>query len=128
MESLMAKNRPSLKSPRSKAFNLQNGRCYYCRYPVWNDSPENFASLYGLSRRNLSKFRCTGEHLQSHAEGGSASQENIVAACAFCNMQRHRRKNPNPEKFRELVAHRVQRCRWHTQLFPFYVGVRDLVL
>lgn len=109
----MFKKRSSLKLPRARAFKLQNGRCYYCNFPMWIDCADEFGRLHGVTRKQLALFRCTGEHLKPHAEGGSARQDNIVAACAFCNRARHRRKKvPSPDAFRLHVATRVRSGRW----------------
>lgn len=37
---------------------------------------------------NLKRFRCTAEHVERQADGGSDAAANIVAACAWCNERR----------------------------------------
>lgn len=60
------------------------------------------------------QLKCTAEHLNAHQDGGTIAQSNIVAACWFCNQQRHRRKvAPVPEQFRKLVQQRMSKGRWH---------------
>jgi hypothetical protein len=98
----MIKPRKSLKNPRRNAFQLQNGACFYFGCPMWTADATEFAELHSISPKNLSKFRCTGEHLTPHSEGGSCNQRNIVAAHAFCNQLRHRSKSVrSPDQFRQ---------------------------
>lgn len=110
----MAKNRISLINPRSIAFSRQNGRCYYCRELMWSDNPNQFASKHNISIGQAKQFMCTGEHLIAHHQGGSAKQKNIVAACWFCNQNRHRRKEDiSPQQYKKLVQNRMIQGRWH---------------
>jgi 5-methylcytosine-specific restriction endonuclease McrA len=106
--------RKSLARPRTIAYSRQSGRCFYCGLPMWSGTPENFALKYGLSPAQVRRLQCTGEHLQAHQDGGSSAQANIVAACLYCNQQRHRRKNPPPpDRFKTLVSNRISKGRWH---------------
>ena len=110
----MSKPRKSLKFPRSLAFSRQHGNCYYCRQPMWTNDPQQFSSKHCISLSQAKRFQCTGEHLISHADGGSSAQHNIVAACWFCNIQRHRRENiPNPNQYKKLVQKRMNKGGWH---------------
>ena len=110
----MPKSRKSLKKPRSKAYSRQNGRCYYCDHPMWETNPEVFADKYNITVRQAMGFRCTGEHLVPYQDGGDSGQENIVAACWFCNNKRHNRKVvPNPNQYQRFVQQRLDRGRWH---------------
>lgn len=109
----MQKRKP-LKTPRKQAFLRQNGRCFYCQNPIWEENPEQYAKLYGLSLRKAQWMRCTGEHLTAYKDGGSATPDNIVAACYFCNTRRHaRKKDITPEKYKIFVSKRVEKKRWH---------------
>ncbi len=110
----MPKQRKSLKSPRQKAFKVQQGLCYYCHQPMWSTEPKSFAKRFGLSLSQAQQMQCTGEHLVAHTQGGSALQENIVAACKYCNKHRHQLKiTPPPEQFEKYVSRRLSRGKWH---------------
>lgn len=110
----MANHRKSLKSPRTHAFHSQHGRCYYCNQPMWNNNPLELISRFRISLGQALLLRCTGEHLISHSEGGASGNNNIVAACWYCNQQRHRRKNiHSPECFRKHIRKRLSEGRWH---------------
>jgi len=37
----------------------------------------------------------TAEHLKARMDGGGDAHENVVAACRYCNHQRHARFGPN---------------------------------
>ena len=75
----------SLYKLRQKAFRRQEGHCYYCEYPMWLESWEEFAASFGISKAAAFHFRCTAEHLVARQDGGKDSPKNIVAACRFCN-------------------------------------------
>ncbi|WP_083921460.1 HNH endonuclease [Dasania marina] len=110
----MLNPRKSLKKPRHFAFSKQKGLCYYCAQPMWDGCPKSFSVRYGLSVRQARRFQCTGEHLMAHKDGGSSGRENIVAACLFCNVGRHRRgRDLDPHCFRGLVQRRMNAGRWH---------------
>jgi len=110
----MSNPRKSLRKPRSIAFARQDGHCFYCCQPMWAENLNDFALKYKITLGQAKRFQCTGEHLQSHQDGGSAKQDNIVAACLFCNTQRHRRKEPPPpEQYKELIQRRMTQGHWH---------------
>ena len=99
---------------RFAAFNRQNGHCYYCEYPMWLESSEEFAASFDISKSAAFRFQCTAEHLVARQDGGKDSPKNIVAACRFCNMTRHRFPTPpDPAVYRRHVMHRVRSGRWH---------------
>jgi 5-methylcytosine-specific restriction endonuclease McrA len=99
---------------RSRAFTRQSGRCFYCAVPMWLGSPEQFALKYRIAVTKAMRFQCTAEHLIPLQNGGVTSQENIVAACRFCNQNRHRRRiAPCPDRYKSLVTKRVSLQRWH---------------
>lgn len=111
----MAKPRKSLIKPRSTAFNRQAGLCFYCSQPMWSEDPHEFASKYKITLGQARRFQCTGEHLKAHQDGGKANQTNIVAACWFCNKNRHKRKEPQPpDQYKQLIHHRMSQGRWHS--------------
>jgi 5-methylcytosine-specific restriction endonuclease McrA len=84
---------------------------------MWQDNIERYAKEHGISLTRAKHFQCTGEHLVAHSDGGPASQENIVAACLFCNQGRHKRKNPpSPKKYALLVLKRLEKGAWNSHL------------
>ena len=112
----MAQSRKSLKKLRALAFAIQSGRCYYCGQPMWNSDRDLCLLIdkHGISDRQARLLRCTGEHLVAHQDGGSSKQGNIVAACEFCNKQRHAKKVArSPSKHRTFVRKRLKQGAWH---------------
>lgn len=104
----------SVARSRAKAFYRQEGRCYYCDYPMYVTSPQKYAQLYGCSRRQALQMQCTAEHLVAKCEGGSNRASNIAAACKRCNVRRHQGKVAlPPQAYRELVQSKVMEGRWH---------------
>lgn len=88
----------SLRRKRVHAYNEQNGRCFYCQWPMWERAfePQNDA-LNRLNAvrsnkndpvANLLSFECTAEHVVRRANGGRGAAANIVAACLDCNSGR----------------------------------------
>ncbi|MCB5200028.1 HNH endonuclease [Loktanella sp. TSTF-M6] len=58
-------------------------------------------------------LRCTAEHLRPRSEGGRNTEDNIVAACLFCNSNRHRAKIAlTPIVYRQHVQERMASGRW----------------
>jgi hypothetical protein len=114
LECVMSKPRKSLKKPRQSAFTKQKGLCYYCAQTMWNGSPQYFSSRYGLIMRQTRRYQCAGKHLSAHKDGGCCDPGNIVAACLFCNVGRHKRKRElDVGVFKELVQRRMNAGRWH---------------
>jgi hypothetical protein len=106
--------RTCLKIHRTRAFQKQHGRCYYCYQPMWNESEQELTTRFSVSPNQAKLLKYTGEHLVAHSEGGSSGHSNIVAACWFCNTRRHRRKKiPSPANYRELVIRKLSRGAWH---------------
>ncbi len=109
----MPNYRNSLKSPRAKAYLNQEGKCFYCDFPMWLEQPEAFAKQYEVSLNQANALKCTGEHLLAKSHSGKDNGKNIVAACWFCNSRRHRRKNPlEPKEFKRYVTNRIRAGRW----------------
>ncbi|PAU65019.1 hypothetical protein BZL41_08205 [Pseudomonas sp. PIC25] len=101
---------------RLSAYLRQNGRCFYCGASMWLESPEAFAREHGIPIERTGRFRCTAEHLKARSEGGGDDPDNIVAACTFCNHNRHGRKRPmRPEPYKRFVTARLRRRRWHQE-------------
>lgn len=113
----MSSSRKSLKNQRNRAFQIQNGICLYCKYPMWLNKQSKFASQHNISIKKARLFRCTGEHLVPHSDGGAVAQENIAAACQFCNQTRHRSKTIlSPEAFSDYVQRRLRKGAWNANL------------
>lgn len=115
----------SLSKYRSKAHQLQGGRCVYCGVIMWTADCPAFAKHHGLTLRSARWLQCTAEHLHPRQEGGDDSPENIAAACRYCNLRRHagRRKAPRPDEYRSLVRKRVLSKKWH----PVQIFNRELI-
>jgi hypothetical protein len=109
----------TLIKSRLKAFNLQQGRCIYCKLPMWLDSPEAFAKKYKITLKGAALFKCTAEHLLARQDGGRDGESNIVAACHFCNQHRHKAKKPkDPISYKQYVGSRVGKGGWNSLLIP----------
>jgi 5-methylcytosine-specific restriction endonuclease McrA len=107
-----------IQALKQRAFHIQEGRCCYCQAPMWLRSPADLP-FPSPSVRAAQRLRCTAEHLTARSAGGANSSGNIAAACHHCNQSRHRRKSPpEPQQYRELVAARISKRRWH----PAWVG------
>ncbi len=103
-----------LQHLRTHAFISQHGRCFYCSQPMWNKSPSELVQ-YGLRPRTAIPLRCTAEHLIAKQDGGRDVDDNIAAACWYCNVHRHKRKTPpTPEIYRDLVQKRITKGKWHS--------------
>lgn len=99
---------------RNAAYAAQNGRCFYCGFPMWRTDRAAFAASHGLTLRQALRFQCTGEHLVAQRDRGSHGRGNIVAACRHCNLTRHRLlPPPEPTTYRNWVQTRTARGRWH---------------
>ena len=104
----------TLIKSRSTAFERQGSRCYYCDFPMWRGSIDQFARLYGITLGQARQFQCTAEHLLARQDGGGDGRSNIVAACLVCNQRRHKRKQPpEPKIYREFIQQRLSQGRWH---------------
>jgi 5-methylcytosine-specific restriction endonuclease McrA len=108
----------ALKNIRRKKMIAQGGRCYYCDLPMWDNASSSVPQKYRRTKVALKFLRCTAEHLHPRSEGGGNTVGNIVAACFYCNNQRHRRKWPlSPEAHRQHVQQRMAAGRWLTAQF-----------
>lgn len=103
----------ALKNIRRTKMLAQEGRCYYCGLPMWDETPNDCPAADCRRNRQPKPLRCTAEHLLPRSEGGADTPENIVAACHFCNQRRHRAKCPrSPEAHRAHVRRRMATGRW----------------
>ncbi len=99
---------------RTHAFQAQHGRCYYCGCPMWINDIASFAHAHGLTIGQARLLRATAEHLTARQDGGRDSAANIAAACSFCNLQRHNRRDAlDPDAYARHVAARLAAGRWH---------------
>lgn len=104
----------SLQKHRQSAFAQQNGKCCYCGFVMWLDSPESFAETHGLSVKQARFFQCTAEHLHARQNGGGNIRSNIAAACIRCNRLRRARKVAmSPEQYQCHVQKRIRKGGWH---------------
>jgi len=108
------KSNSRIRILRRAAAERQVWQCYYCTFPMWEGDPEVLKTRYSLTSREVRRFRCTAEHLKARCDGGRDIEENVVAACHFCNRTRHRRKRPmDAESYASLVRSRIEKGRWH---------------
>ena len=99
---------------RHSAYLAQQGRCYYCGLPMWEDDLESFCRAHGLKPSQAQSLQCTAEHLLARQDGGRDTADNIVAACYRCNQRRHRRREaPEPSVYLHLVLKQLRAGRWH---------------
>lgn len=115
----------AIKNIRKKKMIAQEGKCYYCNLPMWDNVSVTAQSLQCGAKAPLKALRCTAEHLQPRSEGGMNTVENIVAACLYCNSSRHRRKLPlSPTMHRRHVQKRMAEGRWLTTQFASWSSVQ----
>lgn len=103
-----------IQSAREHAFFKQRGRCFYCGVDMWLRVPQEITEPFDLAVTTAEMLRCTAEHLQPKASGGSDRRSNIVAACYRCNTVRT--ITSSPEEHRDLVQSRMYRGDWHDAL------------
>lgn len=90
---------------RDVAFTLQDGRCWYCGFPMVKSAGAN---------GHMHRFTCTAEYLVPKSEGGADASCNIKAVCLFCNRTRHRMALVLcPTAYRKYVRSRLDKGRWH---------------
>lgn len=109
----------ALKKIRYRKMLAQEGRCYYCGLPMWDEANGYSLLAAGRKGKRPRALQCTVEHLLPRSEGGANTAENIVAACLFCNNARHQRKQPpSPEMYRMYVQRRMAAGRWLAAYLP----------
>lgn len=114
-----------LVSLRRRAAARQSHCCFYCGLPMWEQEPTTFAQAYRLTDRQARLLKCTAEHLLPRSEGGADTGSNIVAACLFCNRQRHVVRKPlAAAEYKHVVNARMQRGRWLAGMLPTMVASR----
>lgn len=82
---------------------------------MWENNPTEFQKFFKIKKSKVVRLlQCTAEHVTARQDGGKDSKPNIVAACLYCNMTRHRQKNPlSSIKYKEKVAKKMQLAKWH---------------
>lgn len=99
---------------RQRKFVEQRQRCFYCAFPMWARGAPKFAARFGITLKEASRFKCTAEHKVAQRDGGTSCQDNIVAACQWCNRLRHQRVRPlDFDRYRERVMKHVAEGAWH---------------
>lgn len=100
-------------SLRRQAARRQSYHCYYCNLPMWEKDSTTLIARLSLSKAQALLLRCTAEHLHAKSQGGLDSSANIVAACHFCNRNRHAAKRPlAPHEYKRHVPNRMHSGRW----------------
>lgn len=103
-----------LQKIRDRKAAVQGWTCYYCEQPMWKNDAVIFAARHGLSLPQAKLLQATAEHLLPRSEGGPDSAANIVAACRYCNIKRHKARTIlSPVAYAQKVRRQLQRGRWH---------------
>lgn len=110
----MRRNTRKIRKIRLQKFMAQNGRCFYCQLPMWENDQHRAVLENMVGSKRAIWLRSTAEHLCAKRDGGKDSAENLVAACWFCNCTRHKTKAPlTPEAYSAFVRKRLSLGRWH---------------
>lgn len=81
---------------------------------MWLQDIKGFCTQFSLAKDMALNLKCTAEHLVARTEGGPDTDDNIVAACHFCNQARHRTEPVlSPDQFCVHVRQELQAGRWH---------------
>jgi hypothetical protein len=108
---------------RHLAFRRQSGRCFYCRFPMWEKDAQAFAEMYAIPIGVARELQCTAEHLQAKRDGGSSAPKNIAAACIHCNRSRHHKPRARtPSEHSAFVRRRLECGRWHQSVLVKRLG------
>ena len=111
---------------RRAAARRQNLRCHYCGAQMWLTDHATFLASFDVSAEQAARFQCTAEHLVARRDGGPNSKANVVAACRFCNVQRHdedRVSFLDHASYHALVRRRMGEGSWH----PPWARVKGIV-
>lgn len=99
---------------RNRQMKAQSGFCFYCDQPMWLQDIKRFCARHKLNREQAQFLKCTAEHLVARTDGGPDTDDNIVAACHYCNQRRHRAdKVLAPDKFQMFAREELKAGRWH---------------
>jgi heme oxygenase len=105
-----------IKHIRATSFLKQSGLCYYCEQPMWISAPAAFLQQHRLKISRVRWLQATAEHLVAKRDGGIDFDDNVVAACLFCNTTRHKHRPnsaPPPDVYRRHVRKRLAKGKWH---------------
>lgn len=83
---------------------------------MWLRDATPFLARFGLSADRAARFQCTAEHLVARRDGGPNAKSNVVAACRFCNVQRHDEEGVQALdhlSYRAMVRQRMDEGSWH---------------
>jgi len=109
----------TVSKKRIRAYWAQDQRCTWCDCFVWEATLETiiaFEARIGRVIRRPDRIRCTAEHLLPRSLGGTDTQANIHAACAFCNQMRDALPCGRwPDDYRAHVRLAVARRKWNPQ-------------
>lgn len=81
---------------------------------MWASDPAAYSKATGMPFELTWQYQCTAEHLVDGPRGGASCDDNIVAACVYCNRARHV-LFPELEaaEFRQIVQRRMAAGEWH---------------
>lgn len=112
-----------LQTLRQGAFHQQDGYCYYCGFRMWCKAPTELTEN-PVPIKAWRKLKCTAEHRHARCDGGRDTAENIVAACARCNRNRHKLPaKPEPEAFSAWVTRQVSKENYHSKAVHQSAGI-----
>lgn len=127
----------SLRRKRVHAYNEQNGRCFYCQWPMWERAfePQDDALIrlnaVRSKRRdpvaNLQSFECTAEHVVRRTDGGRNAATNIVAACLDCNSSRNEME-PLAWQMRRIALNQFDQAGHEKGFDPIFYSTPELEL
>ncbi len=81
---------------------------------MWLDDPTAFAHKFKITHKQAKLFQCTAEHLKAKQDGGKDNESNILAACHYCNQNRHKHKSPkDPISYKQYVKNRLEKGKWN---------------
>ncbi len=107
--------RPMMRLRRAAA-RRQKLRCHYCGAQMWLTDPAPFLARFAVDAAQAARFQCTAEHLVPRREDGPNAKANVVAACRFCNVQRHDEDFPDRldhVAYSAMVRQRMAEGSWH---------------
>lgn len=83
---------------------------------MWLTDAAEFVARFDVSGEQAARFQCTAEHLVARRDGGPNSKANVVAACRYCNVQRHDEDLVaflDHAPYRDRVRRRMAEGTWH---------------